>query len=501
VRLLVSHGLGDLSDENVLKQLMAKHPNRKAPLARSTLEFSAAERLEVDVSKLVEKLERWKSAGPSGLRNEHLFRAGLDEANGERFVLGLSALASNFVNDELPDFVNVVLNAVELAAPIKAPLAAGQLTPKVRPLAMPCPCKRVIEQSMMAIAVEDVQRILEPHQVAVGTPRGPEILVIGFDLQLQHNPSHILIHIDLANMYNEVCLRLAFLELEAHQSLRRLIPAFRAMYKCGRLLLVRNPDGSVQLKEAQESMAQGFAPSIALACLTAHPVILAADAVVAAVGGTVRFFADNGTILRLCACPRLDFWLGCQVPADVIPVAASFDTALLGFVGETMDQDLAAADDVIRGRVRLPARHAGLGIRERATLSHTAFVATTLEVLPKLVDRVGEDGVIIPGFFNVLAPFIGDGCFDHGEEHPFRTFIASGSSRGTAFASSWEKCRGRAGNPEDEDHLLFVDAEDTIIGVDKPQRHLTWEIDDHEFAELKATARNYPQHRFFFARK
>ena len=75
---------------------------------------------------------------------------------------------------------------------------------------------------------------------------------------------------------------------------------------------------------------------------------------------SLNHLQSDFAVLRLCACPRLDFWTRCQMPADVAVPARKFDAMLTGFVGESIDQDLSSADEIVKGRVPLPARKGGL---------------------------------------------------------------------------------------------------------------------------------------------
>eukprot|EP00973_Karenia_brevis_P091588 12408241-Karenia_brevis.AAC.1 len=69
---LTSLGLGDATDERVVEQLAAKHPQRKEDLP-STLEgFAPFTRLHVDLGSTLRHLDPRSGTGASGCRNSYL---------------------------------------------------------------------------------------------------------------------------------------------------------------------------------------------------------------------------------------------------------------------------------------------------------------------------------------------------------------------------------------------------------------------------------------------
>jgi hypothetical protein len=64
-------------------------------------------------------------------------------------------------------------------------------------------------------------------------------------------------------------------------------------------------------------------------------------------------------------------------------------------------------------------------------------------VLPQLIDRVGEDGTVMPGLFNdQAARILGQGSFDHdNKEYRWRTFLASDSALAVDFRDAFERAK------------------------------------------------------------
>ena len=105
--LLLSTGLGDLTDERVVRQLEAKHPSRKQALPENFLDdLGDCVRVSINLREVLRELPRHAGCGVSGFRNEYLRALTQDFAN-ERAASAIPLLeqfAERYANAELLDW-------------------------------------------------------------------------------------------------------------------------------------------------------------------------------------------------------------------------------------------------------------------------------------------------------------------------------------------------------------------------------------------------------------
>ena len=114
--------------------------------------------------------------------------------------------------------------------------------------------------------------------------------------------------------------------------------------------------------------------------------------------------------LRVGLAPMMDHWIQHCYPDDVKVAAETFDDGLLSWVSVCFP-GLMRQDSISEGRIRLPARRYGAGIRSRADLIPAAFVSTMCRTLPRMLDFRDRHGVLHSGFLPQLAPVLGAGIF------------------------------------------------------------------------------------------
>ena len=77
-------------------------------------------------------------------------------------------------------------------------------------------------------------------------------------------------------------------------------------------------------------------------------------------------------------------------------------------------------------------------MRELKDVCPAAWMGGCLLTLPRMIDHTNEHGVVTAGFMPSLAPILGVGSFDHGnEETRFAALINSGSELGARFNAVW----------------------------------------------------------------
>ena len=150
---------------------------------------------------------------------------------------------------------------------------------------------------------------------------------------------------------------------------------------------------------------------------------------------------------------------------------------------------------------QLPKRGHGLGLRSLYKKSQSVdFVAALLDTLPRLVDRSSDGGEVTEqGLANWLAPVIGAGAFDQGnEKRRLAVFLLNGGETAAHFRACWGTAVLRAGavphdgaQPTDNPlewpiEMVGLDAGPQFRLMKKPQRALTLACEAHEYTVLDA---------------
>ena len=145
---------------------------------------------------------------------------------------------------------------------------------------------------------------------------------------------------------------------------------------------------------------------------------------------TSRLEAAHGwqlfSILRYCLRPTGDYFARLLFPSDAEPLMERIDDLVTATAQASFGQDISPqgplgqrAAELLAKRMRLPKRMDGTGLRSLLVLSRTtAFVAATLDALPRMADRrVGAGRQLRRGLAPWLSGVLGDDAFDDGNEH------------------------------------------------------------------------------------
>ena len=153
-------------------------------------------------------------------------------------------------------------------------------------------------------------------------------------------------------------------------------------------------------------------------------------------------------IRRLCLRPRVDHLLRHCSPSDIAPLIDRFDSGLIAYATQTMNQPAHLHHDpLIRTRFGLPARLGGLGYSPTALLMHAAFCGALSSSAPRLIARKTAEGLLLSGGFldQHLSNIFGAGSFDVGSESTRFTFLLNGDTRlREEMRSSWRTLQGHA---------------------------------------------------------
>jgi hypothetical protein len=183
-------------------------------------------------------------------------------------------------------------------------------------------------------------------------------------------------------------------------------------------------------------------------------------------------------------------------PSILAPHLAPVDEKLLELVRAATGIDFGAEDPLTLERLRMPKSKYGGAMRELVDVSPAAWIGGLLLTLPKMIDSVDVKGVTTVGFMNSLAPLLGPGSFDHGnEETRFLTLTTSGSQVGTWFNEAWLAMQNEVlmndGSPP-EDGILAAPsaAAGTLPGgtlAKKAQKEITKQREGRRFSDMETS--------------
>lgn len=123
-------------------------------------------------------------------------------------------------------------------------------------------------------------------------------------------------------------------------------------------------------------------------------------------------------------------------------------------------------------------------MRSHVETTAAAFCGSINQAVPRLIDHRDAAGELVAGFFPSLAPVLGAGSFDDGNEGTrYASFLASGHASAAEFAVAWADLRAEAGGRTTaEDCVLFHEAE----GGRGTQRALTLVVEQQRYDDLAA---------------
>ena len=101
-----------------------------------------------------------------------------------------------------PPFVYHYLAIGQLTALVKKPASSPGGVPDARPVNVGFVDRRVVKSSLVSAARDELQRHLEPRQLAIGTKNGCAALVWGLRHTLEQHPDWVCVSLDLKNAHN-----------------------------------------------------------------------------------------------------------------------------------------------------------------------------------------------------------------------------------------------------------------------------------------------------------
>ena len=201
-------------------------------------------------------------------------------------------------------------------------------------------------------------------------------------------------------------------------------------------------------------------------------------------------------IAYYCLAPRADHWLQLLPPRLSHEFGWEVDVAL-SRVFRACYTDAAYETELLRRRLRQPLRLKGVGLHASADSTdgislkaHAGFIGSVSQALPRMLDRVTKDGVVLRGYSPGLRARVGDGSFDEAGGTRYQTLLDSGCALGQDIVTSWAALQhatqvGPGALPADAllsrpAHLLTFDKGTTDV-----QHCLTVEIENRRAVGLE----------------
>ena len=200
---LLTHGVADLDDPDVSKQMCDKHVPRHRALPGSLPQGLPNDVLKVKLWKKYQSLDSLAGTGVCGYRNEYLrcLAVPYADALASKAVSLHEHFAEDFLNARLPSWYYWVVTSVKLVGLLKKVTPVGRV-PDVRPIGMGNNRRRAWTGQL----VEDHAHILAtemwPAQVAVGVSAGITKMVFALRAHMQAHPDHLLLKLDFSNAFN-----------------------------------------------------------------------------------------------------------------------------------------------------------------------------------------------------------------------------------------------------------------------------------------------------------
>ena len=262
IRLLVSDEAYAAPSPEGLAKLRLKHPpatidvnTMPVPQSDSTLSVS-----EIEVRKAIMSFPAGSSAGPDGLRPQHLKDLINCQERGSDLLTALTGFVNMVLSGHCPRDVAPILFGGRL-------IGLEKKSGGIRPIAIGLTLRRLSSKCANSFGVERLRSSFSPRQLGVGIPGGCDTAVHCARRFLQSMPAgHVMVKLDFANAFNSLHRRDMLLALR--DSLPELYPYSYSAYAYPSLLFY----GPYTLL-SNEGPQQGDPIGPLLFCNTVQPLL------------------------------------------------------------------------------------------------------------------------------------------------------------------------------------------------------------------------------------
>ncbi len=251
-----------MDDDATLEALKRRHPPKPADYTPPSdpTPYPAVQVTEADITKAIRSFPAGSSAGPDGLRPQHLLDLISNKDTGQALVTAITALVNLLLDGRCPPEVAPSLFGGRLFALQKK--AGG-----VRPIAIGCTWRRLSAKCANSYALSQLGDRLLPIQVGVGARGGCEAAVHAVRRYIPSmKDDSILVKLDFQNAFNSV---------RRDVMLRAVADQVPGIYK----FCLLSYGGPTELKFgdhiicSEEGAQQGDPLGPLLFCLAVHPLL------------------------------------------------------------------------------------------------------------------------------------------------------------------------------------------------------------------------------------
>ena len=262
VRIICSDDKPAPNDQATLESLQRRHP--AAPVDGNILPnpcaYSAMQATEQDVIKAIRSFPVGSSAGPDGLRPQHLLDLINCQEAGNALITSITALINLLLQGRCPPEVTAVLFGGKL-------LALKKKSGGIRPIAIGYTWRRLAAKCANCYANSHLADKLLPFQLGVNTPGGCEAVVHATRRFLSKMAADdIVVKLDFSNAFN--CLRRDVMLQTVADDLPYLYRFCHLAY--GAQTMLRFGEHTIW---SQEGVQQGDPLGPLLFCLTIQPLL------------------------------------------------------------------------------------------------------------------------------------------------------------------------------------------------------------------------------------
>ena len=286
---ITSFGVADISEPEVKRQMLAKHPPRNKEMQSSVFKDSPVSNLRGFKQDLLNlRSRKGLSPGAGGCRPE--FLVALAETLQPDKIELLEEFGMYYLRAELPPwFYKVFLSNLSIA------LYKDTTRGPVRPLGVKHQLARSIHRRVVVEKKPEISSFLEPQQLAM-SPAGGNKLYLGLRMKLearQDRQNWAAIKLDVKNAFNSASRGCLIGRLEREPTLRHLASLYA--------VTTASSTDFVSSGEKWGEMDEGFSQGDPLAgpgfCITWHEEVVGLDTTLtyAAEGdeGSARCFCDD----------------------------------------------------------------------------------------------------------------------------------------------------------------------------------------------------------------
>ena len=239
------------ADDSTIAALAKLHPPAECPCPDDILSFMPPVEFLLDralFDEVVETLPRGRAAGRSGWRYEDIqYLCTRGSVAADDLFKYFSRVATGCVTS---DVASRLWGTATLIALLKS-------NSGIRPIAMGEVFRKLVSRVMLRQLGNAPASAVGAHQFGVARPNGLELVVSGVRIQLEDNPTHVVLGIDVSNAYNTFDRNLALRLMMDDPALAPCVPFLRMLYGHPSSLMYDVDEDDVHMIRSERGTQQG----------------------------------------------------------------------------------------------------------------------------------------------------------------------------------------------------------------------------------------------------